>query len=581
MLSAFRVCALAGAIALAAAQPAAQKRNAARVATPAAAPASDGKLIGVLDEELRRNFEALKAKADPPPYFISYAVTEIEAESIVAVGGALQSSNGGRNRYLDVSVRAGSPALDNYRVVRGDRPRFASGLGVPIEDNPDAIRRRIWLETDRVYRAAAQRLQNIMTARQNDAKALDSKADDFSKEQPQRASQLPPPLKVDRASWAAKAREWSERFHAKPGVLTSNVSISAQRESKYFVDSEGARLEHGRVFARITFSAYGKASDGMDLSTSGSFEAADPSRLPDDKQVLAAIDKVAADLAGLLKAPVAEPYVGPAILSGKAAGVFFHEIFGHRIEGHRQKDESEGQTFAKSVGTKVLPDFLSVTFDATRKQLAGVDLNGWYSFDDEGVRAGSIKLVDHGELKTFLLSRSPLEGFPQSNGHGRKQPGADVVARQSNLIVESAKSVPAAELRRLLIEEVKRQNRPYGLYFEQVTGGFTTTGRRGLQAFTVIPLVVYRVWADGRPDELIRGADIVGTPLASFAKIVATSDAAEVFNGYCGAESGSVPVSAASPALLVSEIEIQKKDAARDRPPLLSRPEPPSAGGTQ
>jgi predicted Zn-dependent protease len=268
-----------------------------------------------------------------------------------------------------------------------------------------------------------------------------------------------------------------------------------------------------------------------------------------------------------------EPFVGPAILSGRAAGVFFHEIFGHRVEGHRQKDEAEGQTFTKATGTPVLPDFLSVTFDPTRKSIESTDLNGTYSYDDEGVKGRPLTVVDNGILKTFLMSRSPIQGIDHSNGHGRKQAGAEVVSRQSNLIVESKKKVSDQQLREMLIAEIKRQNKPYGLYFEQVTGGYTTTQRRGLQAFTVIPLIVYRVYPDGRPDELVRGVDIVGTPLASFAKILATSDKLEVFNGYCGAESGSVPVSASSPALLVSEIEIQKKDHSVDRPPLLGRPE--------
>ena len=174
------------------------------------------------------------------------------------------------------------------------------------------------------------------------------------------------------------------------------------------------------------------------------------------------------------------------------------------------------------------------------------------------------------------MSRSPIQGFDHSNGHGRRQPGLEVVSRQSNLIVESSRAVPEARLREMLIEEIKRQNKPYGLYFRDITGGFTNTGRQGLQAFKVIPMMVYRVFPDGRPDELIRGADIVGTPLASFAKILATSDRPQVFNGYCGAESGNVPVSAVSPALLVSEIEIEKKNKSQDRPPLL--PFPPTGG---
>ncbi|MBV8728859.1 MAG: peptidase U62, partial [Acidobacteriia bacterium] len=293
---------------------------------------------------------------------------------------------------------------------------------------------------------------------------------------------------------------------------------------------------------------------------------------PKDDALLAAVDRVAKNLEALLRAPEAEPFVGPAIFSGRAAAVFFHEIFGHRIEGHRQKDESEGQTFTKSVGTKVLPDFLSVVFDPTRRQIGGLDLNGWYEYDDEGVKARPVTAVENGVLKTFLMSRSPIQGIDRSNGHGRRQPGFEIVSRQSNLIVQSSKGVSDAQLRQMLIDEIKRQNKPYGLYFADITSGFTTTARSGLQAFKVIPIIVYRVYADGRPDELVRGADIVGTPLASFSKILATSDKQEVFNGYCGAESGSVPVAAVSPAILVSEIEIEKKAKSNDRPPLLPSP---------
>jgi predicted Zn-dependent protease len=200
-------------------------------------------------------------------------------------------------------------------------------------------------------------------------------------------------------------------------------------------------------------------------------------------------------------------------------------------------------------------------------------LNGAFAYDDEGIAARPVTAVENGVLKAFLMSRSPIQGFEQSNGHGRRQPGLEVVSRQSSLFVESSHAVPEARLREMLVDEIKRQSKPYGLYFRDITGGFTTTGRQGLQAFKVIPIIVYKVFADGRPDELIRGADIVGTPLASFGKILATGDRPEVFNGYCGAESGSVPVSAVSPSILVSEIEIEKKSKSQDRPPLLPFPQ--------
>ena len=245
------------------------------------------------------------------------------------------------------------------------------------------------------------------------------------------------------------------------------------------------------------------------------------------------------------------------------------------MEGERQKDESEGQTFAKSLGKSVLPDFLSVVFDPTLHRFANTDLNGWYDYDNEGVPAQKVTVVDKGVLKAFS-SRSPINGFPHSNSHGRRQPGREVSSRaQSNLIVEASHTVSDAQLRQMLIDEVKKRAKPYGLYFHEIQGGQTTTGRNSLQAFKVMPVMVYRVYADGRKDELVRGANIVGTPLASFARIAAAGDKPDIFNGYCGAASGTVPVSAISPALLVTDIEVEKKAKSSDRPPLLP---PPGAG---
>ena len=532
---------------------------------------SSSLLLNTLSEELQRNFTALKDKADPPPYFLSYEVTEQAFDAIGASLGAITNENHSHNRYLDTTLRVGTPELDNYHRVRGDRVQFTSGANVVVDDNANAVRQRIWLETDRVYRTAAERLIKIRTNQQ--VKVADrDKSDDFSHESPSTYFEPVEKVPFNSKEWTARVRKLSSSFGLYKGLLTSGVAVSMQGDTRYFVNSEGSRIQHGRGYARVIVSASARASDGMDIADAEYFDATTPEGLPKDDVIEAAIARVAGHVEALLNAPVAEPGVGPAIFSGRASGVFFHEIFGHRIEGHRQKDESEGQTFTKSLGQPVLPDFLSVDFDATKRKIDGVDLNGWYAFDDEGMPAHPLRVVDKGILKAFLMSRSPIEGFPQSNGHGRRQPGLEVVSRQSNLIVTSSRTVPEARLREMLIEEIKRQGKPYGLYFADITGGFTTTGRAGLQAFKVIPVIVYRVYPDGRPDELIRGADIVGTPLASFAKILATSDRTEVFNGYCGAESGSVPVSAVSPAILISEIEIQKKDKSQERPPLLPRP---------
>ena len=529
-------------------------------------------LVDVLTGELNREFTTLKAKGDPAPYYMAYEVTEERTDSASASLGALVENVHTSGRGVDTTIRIGSPKFDNYHPYKGSRIRFTSFTPLSLDDDPNQIRRTLWSESDRVYRLASRRLLQLKTDEQLLTEEKDQDPD-FSSESPQTYSRTPEIYRYDMDAWAQKLRGWSAEFKKHPKILGSDVSFRAQREIRTFVNTEGSAIQRGSNLFRLEIDGVALAPDGMDVRTFATIEASDPAHLPADSVVQAKVEETARKLDALVNAPPAEPIVCPAILSGRASAVFFHEIFGHRIEGHRQKDVAEGQTFTKMLGQKVLPDFLSVEFDATRKNYNGTDLIGYYEYDDEGVKAAPVKVVENGVLKTFLLSRSPVGEFVHSNGHGRRQPGYEVVSRQSNLIVESSKQVSDAELRAQLIAEIKRQGKPYGLYFEEVSSGYTTTGRQGLQAFTVVPLVVYRVYPDGRPDELIRGVDIVGTPLASFQKILGTSNRAEVFNGYCGAESGSIPVSAVSPAILVSEIETQKKQNSQQKPPLLPRPE--------
>jgi predicted Zn-dependent protease len=281
---------------------------------------------------------------------------------------------------------------------------------------------------------------------------------------------------------------------------------------------------------------------------------------------------LAESLEALRKAPVTEPFDGPAILSGRAAAVFFHEVLGHRLEGQRQRGDEEGQTFTKDVGKDVLPSFLSVADDPTETKFGSTWLSGSYEYDEEGQKAQRVELIQDGVLKTFLMSRLPIASFSESNGHGRAESGHVPTGRQGNLIVTSTKSVPEPDLRKELIDEAKKQGKPYGLYFEDISSGFAVTTRNSPQAFQVIPLVVWRVYVDGRPDELVRGVSIVGTPLAAMKSILATGDKSEVFNGECGAESGTVPVSAVAPAMLLSTIETQRQPQGTARPPILAIP---------
>ena len=552
-------------------------------AAPNDSQSKSSPLFEAMKVELDRSMKTLGAQ-DPPAYFISYTITDTNRATVSGSNGALLNSDETRNRWLEIAVRTGSYDLDNTHKVDGKQAADGGpGTNAPLDDDPEVLRRAIWLETDKQYRAAAEAFIKIKAGKEVKVQTEEGRAPDFSREKPQVSTSQWVSYALDRKPWEQKVRDYTSYFRQSASVINSIVTFTAQAQNTVQLNSEGSQLQFGQIRYRLELFIQGKAGDGMDIDRYYNFDWVNAQDAPDDKAVYAAAAQLRKEMEGLVVSPLNDPTVGPALLTGRAAAVFFHEVFGHRAEGHRQKDVNEGQTFAKKVDEPILPDFLSVVDDPTMKRLGKQDLLGYFQFDDESVAGQRVVLVDHGVLKSFEMSRSPLVGFPHSNGHGRRQMGAEPVSRQGNLIVESNKTLTNAELRAKLIELIKQQGKPYGLLIDDIAGGFTFTGRGQPQAFQVEPLVVYKVFPDGRPDELVRGVDIVGTPLAALTKIVATGDTPEVFNGYCGAESGYVPVSAAAPAILTSELEVQKKQTSTDRPPILPPPAHDStkAGGAQ
>ena len=547
----------------------------------AAAPSSGGEspVLAALEAELARSMAIFGARPEPP-YFLSFEVTEQDAAAASASFGALVDSYQRRSRFLDVDLRVGDYDLDNSRPVRGSRDRNRrTYTRVPIEDDVDAIRSVVWQQTDLRYKRALEQLTKVRTDIEVKVDAEDQSAD-FSREEAQRHLSEPARLAVDLADWEARVKRYTAPFAAHGDIYRARANLSANTETRWFVNSEGTAITTSEVRYRLSISARTKADDGMTLPRSESFSAFTIDGLPDDATVQATVARMIADLEALRTAPVVEPYTGPAILSGRASGVFFHEILGHRVEGHRQKRVDEGQTFKKKVGERILPAGFTVSFDPTRRRLADTDLVGAYAFDNQGVAGQRVAVVQDGVFRRFLMSRTPIDGFAHSNGHGRKQTGYQPVARQSNLIVEVAAPVTRDALKARLAALVEEQGKPFGLLFDDIQGGVTTTGRFMPNAFNVQPILVYRIYPDGR-EELVRGVDLIGTPLTTLSRVVAADDNVAVFNGICGAESGGVPVSAASPAILVSQVEVQKKRKSQERTPILPPPfdaAPPADG---
>ena len=536
---------------------------------------SQEKLINILDEEVQCEFQILKQQ-EIPAYYICYRVEENTGYSISSSFGSLTFSHDNKSRRLTVTIRVGGSQLDNYHPVRGGSQNyFSSSIELPFSDEPQAVKQVLWNATNEAYQQA---VSGFAKAKANVAVKVEEedKSPDFTLEKAK--NYIEPPIKpedfkFDISSWENRIKKYSAVFLKDSAIFSGSGNCSYQISRKYFVSSEGDKIAENNTFVRAGFSGTIKAKDGMEMPLYESYFAFKPKGLPTDEMMTKDINDLVNNLIALKTAPVAEPYSGPALLTGRAAGVFFHEIFGHRVEGQRMKNADDAQTFKKKVNEQVLPTALSVFCDPQIRTYENMELNGSYVYDDQGSKGQRVDIVKNGVLKDFLMSRTPIDNFPKSNGHGRAMAGMQPAARQSNLVVETSQPKTNEELRAELIKLAKEQNKPYGYLFDDVLGGFTMTGRFIPNAFNVTPTLVYKVYTDGRPDEIVRGVDLVGTPLAIFSQIDQAGGKIETFNGYCGAESGSVPVACVAPAVVLKLIETQKKSKSQERPIVLPRPD--------
>lgn len=544
-------------------------------AKPPADPRKD--LLDAMVVELDRNKAELKLKENRGPYFISYQLKDYDQKEIVARYGALFQDAVGRDRQIFVDVRVGDYDFDSSVEDEFDFSTSLKGSSyltkksAPIDDSPAALRTALWLVTDEKYKTS---LFHYLKKKGEDVYVVDDpkRPPSFTKESPDVQVGVRAPFEFAHDTWVSFAREMSTKLAKEPTFFDSEVRVTADKVVRYFVNTEGTRLITEDTLFGVHVTAFTRADDGQLLENSRHWYAPLEAQLPNEASMRAQVDAMMNDLKALRAAPTIDPYTGPAILEPDAAGVLFHEAVGHRLEGERQDSDSEGKTFRGQVGRQVLPSFISVIDDPTTRERIGTQLNGYYRFDEEGVPAQKVVLVQDGVLKTYLLSRKPVEGFLKSNGHGRSQGNRKAIARMANLIIESKKRLSDAELKKQLIAEAKKQGKPYGLLIRDITGGNTNTTGFGYQAFKGTPRMVYRVDVKNGQETLVRGVEIVGTPLSSMNRIIATGTSEGVFNGFCGAESGMVPVSTVAPAVLLQEIELQRSLEGRDRPPLLPSP---------
>ncbi|MEM6938151.1 MAG: metallopeptidase TldD-related protein, partial [Pseudomonadota bacterium] len=543
-----------------------------------AAFAADDPLVDLLDGELKRYMTSMAA-GDPPAYFLSYRVADIQNQVVSASFGALERDSQQRWRRLYVEARVGDYELDNTHALRSDGQRWGVNYrnnwqALPLTDDPEPVRQLLWQATDRVYQQALDHMAKV-TSNLTVKVAEEDRSADFSRQDP--VVLLEPEAEDTFTAWLwqDRLRRYSARFAGSEDLLVGRVTLSHTRSTLRLVNSEGTRLRKSSGVFRVTLQVMVKADDGMELPLTRTLLAASEDDLPSDETMQATIDELLAQADALRTAPLVTAYSGPVLLEGRASAVFFHELLGHRVEGHRLRREEGAQTLKRKLGEQILPKGFNVYFDPTRTEFQGEALLGSYAVDDEGVPAQRVDVVRDGVLEGFLMSRIPIEGFPRSNGHGRAEAlrGRSPVARQSNLFVEVDNPLSDEAIKARFVAAIGESGNEFGLIIRDAVGGFTTVNRQSPNALKVIPTILYKVYPDGR-EELARGVDVIGTPLLTLSHIQFGADNPEVFHGWCGAESGSVPVSLVAPSVMLDRLEVQRKARSQTRPPILPNPAP-------
>jgi len=546
-------------------------------ATTGRAAEPDDKVLAAMTSELARETQGLALPGYPAPYFLAFRMSDAAVVEVTAKVGALFPGRDADTpiRQAYVEVRTGDHDFDNFSSpdlsFETYLPDFTpTGFG-PIEDEPVALSATLWLLADTRYKEALStynRLRGERVYRHEERKPLG-----FARVPAVRVrDSISAPPKVPKKDWEKRMKEVSRVFLDAPDIFDSEARFRASYLIDRLVTSEGTEVRVAQAFYEIHVAGFVRTADGRMIDHGVHFYARDLGGLPDQEALMGATRELTAQLLALRSAPTLQPYTGPAILSPLATGVFFHETIGHRLEGERHNKEFEGKTFEEKLGERILPAFLSLVDDPTRATWDGVPLFGAYEVDQEGVKAERTTLIEDGVLKGYLMSRQTTQDVSASNGHGRAAPGAKPMSRMGNLIVASSSAVPYAELKRRLIEEVKAEGKPFGLIIDEIKGGDTNTSTWGYQAFRDVPAIVRKVDPATGAETLVTGVEMVGTPLISLNRIVTMSDRSQVFNGFCGAESGFVPVSAIAPASLFQEIELQRSPEKKERDLLLPAP---------
>jgi len=556
--------------------------------------ATDPELQAMRDEMARARQMSLNELG--APYFIQYLIDESSNFAVSASLGGILSKHLETMREPEVRVRVGDYAFDNTNYTgagfnfgaRYDLGRF------PIENRYDVLRRYLWLQTDSAYKSAVEAISRKRAALRNITQS--EKLNDFDKAAPVKRLTPLPKLNIDTARWTDRTRAVSALFAKYPEVKNSSVEFESSAGGFTLVNSEGSEVREPETVSFMRIRAVAQAADGMTLRDEVTFHATDPARLPNEAETDRAVQSLAEGVVALSKAPRGEDYSGPVLFEGKAGAQIMAEVLGRNLaltrrvvsEGGRggatQPSELEGR-----IGARVLPEFFDVVDDPSQTEWHGRPLFGHYNVDREGVAPTPVKVVEKGVLKGYLLTRQPVRGYEESNGRAR-MPGSfgASTASISNLFVRPSETVPAAELKKKLIELCAARGKPYGIIVRKMdfpsSASFEEVRRllQGAQGGRPVslPLQVYKVFPDGH-EELVRGLRFRGMNARSLKDILAAGDDSAVFEfmdnaapfALIGASGFTAEAAVIAPSLLIDDLELHPLEDELPKLPVVPAPD--------
>ncbi len=554
--------------------------------TPAVADNRSDLFFKVMEDEIQRNVSQLVMEKLERPYFIGYTIDDIQQLEVSASLGQLLQSRMERSRYLTTDLRVGDYKLDNSNFVAGFSGFGADFTSLPIEDDYDAMRNTIYLATDRVYKTALETLSKKRAYLQS--RVINDRPDDHIKFPANKFLDKPEALDIEAEFFEELAKPMTEVFRAYPGIISSELNVTASVVNQYLANSEGTQTLRGDRIYGFSLSMSGRSADGEDVVNSDRIIVNDLKRLPDRTQLIAWAKGNAEKMNRMINADTLEDYIGPVMFSGEAAGEFLRQLFSKNVSNQPgpvyENDQmssmmSSGSDFANKLNRRVLPITMNVYNDPTLEKIGDMPLIGAYGVDDAGNSPQRTMLVENGKLVNILIGITPTKKVKDPNGSARGAVSKEVTAKPSNLVFESTDKITADKLKKNLIAMCKDIDLPYGILITKLrdmgtpTGGFQFFGQQpggGSDAGLTQPYEIFRIYADGR-EELLRGLQFTDVNVRILRDIVQTDNSRYVYNYLIGNDY-EMPATIVTPSLLIEEMELKKIDTKVKKPPVLPSP---------